>query len=50
MIRTHNDAEIGDKSDNDSIVPPLLSEEKMDEMDSGDESDGDNMYMDMSNR
>ena len=36
-----NNAESGDKYDNDSIMPPLLSEEGMDAMDSGDESDHD---------
>ena len=33
--------EIGDESDDDSIIPPLLSEEEMDAMDSGDESEYD---------
>ena len=32
-------AENGDKSDDNSIIPPLLSKEEMDVMDSGDESD-----------
>ena len=31
---TPNDAESGDKSDDDSIMPPLLSEEEIDAMDS----------------
>ena len=39
--KTHNDAESSDKSDEDSIMPPLLSKEEMDAMDSGDESDHD---------
>ena len=39
LTKTHNDAEIGDKYDDDSIMPPLLSEEEMDSMDSGHESD-----------
>ena len=38
---TCNDAESGDKPDDDSIMPPLVSEEEMDVMDSGDESDND---------
>ena len=37
--KTRNDAESGDESDDNSIIPPLLSEEEMDAMDSGDESD-----------
>ena len=36
---TREDAEIGDKSDDHSIMPPLLIEEEMDETDSGDGSD-----------
>ena len=39
--KTCNDAESSDKSDDDSIIPPLLSEEEMDAMDSGDDSDHD---------
>ena len=39
--KTRNDAESGDKSDDDSIMPPLLSEEDMDAMDFGDELDHD---------
>ena len=35
LTKTRNDAESGD---DDSIMPPLLSEEEMDAMDSGDES------------
>ena len=35
LTKTHNDAE---SSDGDSIIPPLLSEEEIDSMDSGDES------------
>ena len=38
---TRNDAESGDKSDDNSIMPPLLSEEEMDSMYSGNESDHD---------
>ena len=36
-----NDAESGDKSNDNSIMPPLLSKEEMDAMDSGDKSDRD---------
>ena len=38
LTKYRNDAEIGEKSDDDSIMPPLLSEEEIDAMDSGDES------------
>ena len=44
---TSNDAESGDESDEDSIMPPLLSEEEMDAMDSGDESDHDLISIEM---
>ena len=37
--KTRNNAEIGDVSNNNSIMPPLLIKEEMDSMDSGDESD-----------
>ena len=37
----HNDAERSDESDENSIMPPLLSEEEMDAMDYGDELDHD---------
>ena len=39
--KTRNDAEIGEQSDDDSIMPPLLSKDEMDGIDSGDESDHD---------
>ena len=39
--KTCNDTESGDKSDYDSIMPPLLIKEEMDANDSGDESDHD---------
>ena len=42
--KTRNDAESGD---DDSIMPPLLREEDIDAMDSGDESDHDIISMDM---
>ena len=41
LTKTRKDAKSGDKSDDDSIMPPLLSEEEMDAMDYGDESDHD---------
>ena len=41
----HNDAESGDKFGDDSIMPPLLREEEMDVMDSGNQSDDDPIYM-----
>ena len=37
LTKKFNDAESGDESDDDSIMPPLLSKEDMDTMDSGDE-------------
>ena len=39
--------ESGNQSDDDSIMPPLLSEEEMDAMDSCHESDDEPMYTDM---
>ena len=47
LTNTRNNAEIGDKSNDDSIIPPLLSEEEIDAMDSGDESDYDLMSTEM---
>ena len=41
LNKNRNDAESGDESDDDSIMPPLLSKEEMDAMDSGDESEHD---------
>ena len=45
LYETSNDAESGDESDDDSIMPPLLSKEEMYAMDYGDESDDEHMYM-----
>ena len=39
LSETHNDAERGYRSDDNSIMPPLLREEEMDAMDSVNESD-----------
>ena len=39
LTKNCNDAEISDKSNDDSIIPSLLSEEDMDAMYYGDESD-----------
>ena len=39
-----NDAESGDESDDNSVMPPLLSLEEMDAMYYGDESDHDSMF------
>ena len=47
LSETHNDAENGDKSDDDLVMPPLLSEKEMDAMDSGNESDRDRMSTEM---
>ena len=41
LTKTCNDEESGDTSDDNSIVPPLLSKEEMHVMDYGDESDHD---------
>ena len=41
LSKTRNNAESGDKSDENSLIPPLLNEEEMDAMNSGDESDHD---------
>ena len=47
LSETRKDAESGDKSDDDSIIPPLLSEEEMYAVDYGDESDEDHMSTEM---
>ena len=44
---TRNDAESGDKYDDDSTIPPLLSKEEIDVMDSGDDSDDDPISKEM---
>ena len=41
LTKTRNDAEIGNWSDDYSIMPQLPSKEEMDAMDSGDKSDHD---------
>ena len=41
LTKTRNNIESGDEFNDDSIIPPLLSEEEMDAMDNGDESDND---------
>ena len=41
LTKTRNDAESGDKSDDDSIIPSLISKEEIYAMDSGDKSDHD---------
>ena len=38
IIWNRNDAEIGDKYDDNSIMPPVLREKEIDATDSGDES------------
>ena len=47
LCETRNYAEIGGEYDDDSIMPPLLIEEEMNVMDSGDESDHEPMYTEM---
>ena len=43
LSETRDDAEIGDESDDNSIIPPLVSKEEIDLMDSGDESEDEPM-------
>ena len=43
LYENRNDAESGDKPDDNSVMSPLLSKEEMDVMDSGDESNDDTM-------
>ena len=47
LSETCEDSESGDESDDNSTMPPLLIEEEMDVMDSGDESDYDTMSTQM---
>ena len=47
LTKTRNDAESGEKYDEDSIMPPLLSKEDMDAIDSGNESDHDIISIEM---
>ena len=47
LSETCNDAEGGDKSDDNSIIPPLLSEEEMDAMYYDNESDDDPISMEI---
>ena len=47
LSETRNDAESGENSDDDYIMPPLLSKEEMDAMDYDNESDGDPMTTEM---
>ena len=47
LSKTSNDAESGDKSDDNSIIPPLLSKEGMDARDYGDDSDDEPMSTEM---
>ena len=47
VSETRNDAESNEKSGDDSIMPSLLSEEEMDAMFYGDESDDEPMSTDM---
>ena len=50
LSETCNDAESNDKSDDNSIMPPLITEEEMDAMDYGNESDDDTISMEMLKR
>ena len=47
LSETHDYTEIGNKSDENLTLPPLITEEEMDNMSSGNESDAEPMSMDM---
>ena len=47
LTEARNDAESCDESNDDSIMPPLLSEEYMDAIDFGNKSDRDLISTDM---
>ena len=47
LSETCNNTEIVNKYNDDLTLPPLFSEEKMDTMSSGDESDADSIYTNM---
>ena len=47
LSQTRDDAENGDESDDNSVLPPLISEEKMDAIDSGNEYEDKPMSTDM---
>ena len=47
LSETRDNAEICDKSDEDSNMPSLIREEEIDAMDSGDESDNEPMSTEM---
>ena len=44
---TSENEESGEKSNNNSIMPPLVSKEEMDAKDSGDDAEDETMSMDM---
>ena len=47
LSETRNNAESGDESEDNSIIPPLLSKEETDEMNSGNDSDHDTISTEM---
>ena len=47
LSKNHNDVESGDEYNDDSVMPPLLSKEEIGAMDSGYESDDEDMSTDM---
>ena len=47
LTKTCNDVESGDKSDDESIMPPLINKKDLDTMDYGDESDHDLISIEM---
>ena len=50
LTKNRNDAESGDKYNDDSIMPPILSKEEIDAMDSGNESYYDLISTEMSEK
>ena len=47
LSETRDDAESSDKFNNNSIMPPLISEDEMNSMDSGNESEDEHVSKDM---
>ena len=47
LLEYRNDTKSGNESDDNSTLPPLISEAKMDAMQSGDKSNAEAMYTDM---
>ena len=47
LSESREDAEIGNESDEDLTMPQIISEEEIDSMSSGNESDDEPMYTEM---